>query len=126
MRYSAAIHLAETLFNQNEVNEKRSHEVSKLLIKAIYALCMEKGIQLVVAGIQSDPQTLEMLRFCTGEGIDNVDLSFDQNDQSYTLQPFDPHPNAKGQAHFSEKLLAHISHHTFDSPNEKENAKHTK
>jgi hypothetical protein len=108
MRYSAALHLAENQFNQSEVKWKKSHEVSKLLIRAIHTLCVEHGIQLVVAGIQNDPSTREMLSSCARTGIDSVDLSFEPNDQSYTLQPFDPHPNARGHAYFAEKLSAYI------------------
>lgn len=108
MRYSALVHLLETRFDEAEVGWKQSHEVSKILIKAIRALCLEHGIRLIVAGIQDDALTREMLAFCAGEGIENVDLSFDQNDSSYTLKPFDPHPNARGHAHFAERLSAYF------------------
>lgn len=109
MRHSALVHLLETRFDEYEVGWKKSHEVSRILIKAVHALCLEHGVRLVVAGIHGDDGTREMLAFCAAEGIENVDLSFDPNDGAYTLQPFDPHPNARGHAHFAERLSAYLS-----------------
>jgi hypothetical protein len=109
MKYLASVHLMETVFNESEVKAKRSHEVSKILIKAIYKMCQERNIELIVAGIQDDELTRDMATFCKEEGIETVDLSFDSHDLSYTLQPFDPHPNARGQAFFAERLVAFLS-----------------
>lgn len=108
MQYSALIHLLETRYNEYEVRWKKSHEVSKILISSIHKLCLEHHIRCIVAGIQNDAATRDMLTFCAQAGIENVDLSFDANDPSYTLLPFDPHPNARGHAHFAEKLWAYF------------------
>src|SRR5262245_35182151 len=109
MQYSALVHLLETEFNEAEVKTKRSHEVSEILINAIHRLCQQHNIELIVAGIQDDATTRELLNSCQQQGIATVDLSFDSRDLSYTLQPFDPHPNAKGQAYFAEKLAAFLA-----------------
>lgn len=108
MHYSAFVHLLETQYNEYEIRWRKSHEVSKILIKTIQKLCAEHQIQYIVAGIQNDAATQDMLAFCMQEGIENVDISFDSNDPSYTLLPFDPHPNAKGHTHFAERLLAYL------------------
>jgi hypothetical protein len=113
MEHSALVHLLENEFNEAEVKAKRSHDLSGILIKAIQRLCQQHDIKLIVAGIQDDALTRDMLSFCQQQGIATVDLSFDSRDTSYTLQPYDPHPNAKGQAYFAEKLLTFLSQEKF-------------
>jgi len=106
MRYSALIHTVEEKYDLlMEEHVVRSHDVTKALIQAFVRDCASHGIALVVAGINVDPRTTEMLAFCEREGIRTIDIAIDYiNQRRFNLLPHDNHPNAAAHRVYADRL----------------------
>ena len=104
MRYSAYVHALEESYDGYEERHAHSHEVTQAIVKEISALCRANGIELVVAGLTSDPIAADMLLYCQREGIKAksiwVDLSIKENNNL----PYDTHPSALAHKQYAEKL----------------------
>jgi hypothetical protein len=107
MRYSTLMHQVENLYNEMEEYYFHGHEVSKVLIKEFSQVCARNGIKLVVAGIISDPLTLDMLEYCKREGILAVDISIELNHKTLNY-PHDGHPSPLGQKKYAQKVISFL------------------
>jgi len=104
MRYSAFLHLFEAAYHRFESRYYRSHDVSKAIIKDFQRICQKREIPFVVAGILSDPVTLNMLDYTKTQDIMTVDISVDLNREGYRNLPYDAHPSATANIGFAQKL----------------------
>lgn len=111
MRWSSFMVWVETRYNAIEDYFYHSHDVSKTLMREFSSLCNQNGIKLVIAGITNDPKTLEMLRYCKGEGIMAFDMSVDLSVPRNTNLPWDVHPSAFANKQYAEKLYAFLNGH---------------
>ncbi len=107
MRYSALTHLIEKAYNRIEERFYHSHEVSKAIIKGFSELCKKNGINLIIAGIDSNPITYDMLEYTRGEGILTIDISVANQPENLNL-PYDNHPNAIANKKYAQKLKAFL------------------
>ena len=63
------------------------------------------GIELVVAGLTSDPGTADMLSYCNAEGLKTVDIWVDfLNIKENNNLPYDSHPSAVAHRQYAQKL----------------------
>lgn len=105
MRYSAFIHALEESYDRYEERHSQSHEITKAIIKEFADVCRTRGIELVVAGLTSDPTTLDMFRYCNGEGVKTVDIWVDfLNIKENNNLPYDSHPSAVAHRQYAQKL----------------------
>lgn len=105
MRYSALMNALEESYDRYEERHARSHEITKAIIKEFADLCKARGIELVVAGLTSDPTTLDMLRYCKSEGLKTVDIWVDYlNIKENNNLPYDSHPSAIAHRQYAQKL----------------------
>jgi len=111
MRHSVIVNELERRYCIWEARRKRSHRVTKAVMRELKSLCDDRGIALVVAGITSDATTSEMLQYCSKCGIRTVDISVDLSRPGMTNQPYDAHPSAQAHRIYADKLLAYL-----DSP----------
>jgi len=77
----------------------RAHEVSRLLIGDMLALCRREGIQFVIANQTKD---VDVLNYFRTQGAATVVTAFDS--KGMTFEPYDPHPNPAGARYIAEKL----------------------
>ena len=109
MGYSAFINFLEESYDKYEERQSRSHEVTKAIIKEISALCRAQGIELVVAGLTSDPTTADMFEYLKGDGIKLVNISVDfLNIKENNNLPYDSHPSAVAHRQYADKLDAFL------------------
>jgi hypothetical protein len=104
MRYSALINALEESYDRYEERRAQSHEITKAIIKEFADLCKTRGIELVVAGLTSDPPTSDMLSYCRGEGLKTVDIRVDLNIKENNNLPYDSHPSAVAHRQYAQKL----------------------
>ena len=105
-RSSALVHMLEQMFNRGEERIHRSREVSREIIRTFSELAAEKGIELLLAGINQDPWTARMLADMGREGIPTVDISVDLTVKENNNKPHDHHPSAVANRKYADKLLA--------------------
>ena len=111
MRQSALMHCFEQEYNKIEEALHRSHAVSKAVIQTMHDVGKDYGVQLVVAGISSDPDTQDTLSFCKKEGIPATDISVDLRIKENTNLPFDAHPSRRANQEYADKLGSFLRHH---------------
>ena len=105
MRYSALINALEESYDRYEERRAQSHEITKAIIKEFADLCKARGIELVVAGLTSDPTTLDMLSYCRGKGLKTVNIWVDYlNIKENNNLPYDSHPSAIAHRQYAQKL----------------------
>jgi hypothetical protein len=109
MRTLALVHKLESRYNEFEVVQLRSHEVSEQLVLEIAALAREHGVGFVLAGIWNGSLTADMLAFAAEHGIDTVDIAVDTSLPEYNNLPHDVHPSALANRHYAEALAAHLA-----------------
>jgi hypothetical protein len=78
--------------------------VSKAIIREFADLCAHNEIKLVVAGIDADPATAEMLAHCSKSGLATVDISVDLQEDRYNNRPHDGHPSAAAHRAYAQRL----------------------
>jgi hypothetical protein len=108
MRYSAFVHALEESYDGYEGRHAHSHEVTKAIVREISELCRANGIELVVAGLTSDPTTSDMLLYCQREGIRTTSIWVDLSIKENNNLPYDSHPSALAHKQYSEKLKAFL------------------
>src|SRR5258707_9117056 len=86
-----------------------SHEVSKGVLEKFWNLCKSTGFELVLAGINRDLLTAEMLESFSKKGAMTVDISVDASLKENTSLPYDGHPSAIANKQFAQKLAAFLS-----------------
>jgi hypothetical protein len=108
MRYSAFIHALEEGYDNYEERHAHSHEVTKAIVKEISELCRANGIEMIVAGLTSDPITSDMLSYCQREGITNASIWVDLSIKENNNLPYDTHPSARAHKQYADKLEAFL------------------
>jgi len=108
MRESALVHLLESRYDDLEATLLKSHAVSRALVADIAALAAERGVPLLVAGLMGDEATRDMLAYATSLGLPTVDLALPLDEPAWNQMPHDPHPNARANAVWAERLAEKV------------------
>jgi hypothetical protein len=109
MRHSALMHFLEMKYDEYQFNTLHAHDVSKAILLEFSDLCKTNHIPFVVAGITSEPQTLDVLQYCADRGILTTDISVDLSIKENTLYPVDNHPSAKANFQYAKKLFSFLT-----------------
>jgi hypothetical protein len=116
MRYSALMNALEESYDRYEERHAQSHEITKAIIKEFADLCKARGIELVVAGLTSDPTTLDMLSYCKSQGLKTVDIWVDcLNIKENNNLPYDSHPSAIAHRQYAQKLELFLRTNVFNN-----------
>ncbi len=86
----------------------RERKVTRGLLLEIARRCRAAGAPLVVAGIDGDALTRDMLSALAATGVRTVDISVDLALPENNLQPIDWHPSPLAQAAYARRLLAYL------------------
>lgn len=106
MRYSALIHTIEEKWDLlGERYWIHPRAVTEAIFREFAALCEEHGIALLVAGLDTDPRTDEVLDYGEKLGATVVNTRLDWLDPKYNLLPHDNHPNAAAQRYLAEQIV---------------------
>lgn len=117
MRYSALITYLELRYNQFDAAWlKHSHEVSKAILKEIADLCNQNGVQVVVAGIEPDPQTFNTLDYCRSLGMLTTDISVDMTKEENMNFPHDTHPGPVAARSYADRLALFLTSSALTKP----------
>lgn len=103
-KISALALLMERWFEAAEERSVRPHDISKGVIMLFDRLCRAKGVRLMVAGIEPDPKTREMLEFCRRQGIPSADISVDLDREHLRNLPHDTHPGPAANRLYADRL----------------------
>jgi hypothetical protein len=107
MRDSALMNLIETTYDYKvEDAFYESHTVSKAIIREFSRLAKAHAVELVVAGLLSDPLTADMLAYSREQGITTVDISVDLSIPANRNWPHDPHPSPAANRRYAQKLAS--------------------
>lgn len=118
MNYSAFIHALEESYDRYEERHSHSHEITKAIIKEFADLCRAQGVELVVAGLTSDPTTSDTLNYCKGQGLKTADIWIDfQNIKENNNLPYDSHPSALAHRQYAQKLEYFLRQDVLNSSN---------
>ena len=109
LRYSALANYLDNQYNASIEESYYSHDVSKGVLDKFWNLCKSNGIEFVLAGINRDPLTAEMLESFSKKGAMTVDISVDASLKENTSLPYDGHPSAIANKQFAQKLAAFLS-----------------
>ena len=109
MRYSAFMHAIEQTYNAYEERNSHSDQVTKLLMKEIIDLCRAKRIEVIIAGLTSDPITTDLLSYSEQQGAEIVDISVDLTLKENNNLPFDSHPSAVAHRQYAEKIVTFLN-----------------
>jgi hypothetical protein len=104
LRYSVFANFLDNRYNDLLEETYHSHEVSRVVIEEFANLCKANGTEFVVAGIESDVATAEMLEYFNRKGIMTVDISVDLRIKENTNFPYDLHPSAIANQEYARKL----------------------
>ncbi|MEM7428603.1 MAG: SGNH/GDSL hydrolase family protein [Pseudomonadota bacterium] len=104
MRSSAAIHRLEKAYNAYEERRLRSHEVSRALVDAFFALSDVYGVTTAIVGITNHDDVRKMLAFCEDHNRSALDISVDLTISGHNNLPHDGHPSAKANFIYAERL----------------------
>lgn len=107
-KQSALINLADKSLAFSEQKELKQLSCTKQIFRQIHALCNEHKIELVIADIESNPDSEIMKNFCESIELDYVDISPDFSAGEYRNLPYDNHPNAKAHEVYAEKLFEYL------------------
>lgn len=108
MRHSALMHFLEMKYDEHQFNTLHAHDVSKAILLEFSDLCKSNNIPFIVAGITSEPLTLDALHYCADHGILTTDISVDLSIKENTLYPIDNHPSAKANFQYAQKLDTYL------------------
>jgi hypothetical protein len=119
MRYSAFIHRLEESYNRRERETLKHHEVSRAVMADVIRLCREQGITILVAGLQADDITSQMLACAKEQGAYVVDIAVDLKIKENTNLPHDGHPSPKANREYAARLAAFLQTTVFPTPSGK-------
>jgi hypothetical protein len=105
---SALIHFLERAFNTIEAKFSNSHEVTRAIISEMETVCRKDSIVFILAGIDNDRLTHEMLDYFRGKGVLTIDISLDNRSGKFSNLPFDAHPNGLANTLYAQKLADFI------------------
>lgn len=107
-RKSALMNFVETKWLGMKDRYSDMEMASLHLISEMNDIAEDAGIEFLVAGILQNEKTEEMLGMLTDEQIDNLDISVNTLDPSYTLAPYDDHPNSKATQGYKNTLVEFV------------------
>lgn len=110
LRHSALANYLDDQLNEELEETYNSVEVSQALIDDFSKTCKANGIEFVLAGIISTPQTAAMLERFSAQGIRAIDISADLNRPGFTNMPYDGHPSALAHEEYARKLEEFLPH----------------
>lgn len=105
---SAFIALLDKAYGRVQERWLKDHEVSRRLIRKFAAITQQHGTKFIVAGINADEATHNMLVFCKKEGILAIDIAVDLTLRKYNVTEWDPHPNALANREYADRLADFI------------------
>lgn len=108
LRYSALANYLDDQYNASIEKSYRSHDVSKAVLDEFWNLSKSNGIEFVLAGINRDPVTAEMLESFSKKGAMTIDISVDTSLKENNNLPYDGHPSAIANKQFAQKLEAFL------------------
>ncbi|MFC2163099.1 hypothetical protein ACFLRF_05410 [Candidatus Altiarchaeota archaeon] len=114
IRYSALVNLVDDVYTILEEGSFRGHDVSKALLLEFSRISRGKGIVLVVAGMRSDPETVEMIQYLKGRGIHAVDVSDHGFDIKDFNQPHSWHPSPLANRKYAGRLHEYLMENVFN------------
>jgi hypothetical protein len=101
---SALIHFLERAFNILEAKFSNSHELTRAIITEMDEICKKDSITFILAGLDNEPLTKEMLQYFHGKGTLTIDISVDNKSGKFSNLPYDAHPNGLANAVYAQKL----------------------
>jgi hypothetical protein len=111
----AFVNMLEEQANRRELQRLRGGRVSQAIVAEFARLAALHGTTVVVAGIQRNPETREMLQYARRIGIESTDISVRDAPEFQNL-PHDAHPNALANRRFAEKLVSFLRDRGLDRP----------
>lgn len=84
-----------------------SEHLEVAIIREFNSMCQTEGIELIVAGVLGDENTLNVLQLLSEDGIAVVDVSVDLSDSKWRIHG-DGHPNEAANLHFANCILKEI------------------
>lgn len=106
---SALVHAIEKTYNYSNDAWFNSHEVAQNILVQMDLRCRAAGVRFIVAGMDEDDYTLQMLVHCDEHGVETIDLGLDLHDPAFALPTSDYHPNAKANQHYAKELAKRLS-----------------
>jgi hypothetical protein len=109
MRRLASLHLLEQAWTQLERRSLHPAEVTDALLDRFEERAREAGARFVLAGMWRDETTAKRLEWARARGWLAVDISFNLEDPRNSHLPWDPHPSARGQGIYAERLASFVA-----------------
>jgi hypothetical protein len=109
MRRLASLHLLEQAWNELERRSLHPAEVTDALLVRFEENARGAGARFVLAGMWRDDATARRLEWARARGWLAVDLSFNLEDPRNSHLPWDPHPSARGQSLYAERLASFLA-----------------
>jgi len=106
MGVSAFANFLEEQLERRDERSLRSHEVTLALIDRMAELARSRGVPLVVAGIEHDESTADLVRHAESIGVVAADISVDLSVPGNSNLPYDPHPGPRAHREYALRLTA--------------------
>ena len=116
MRHLAVSHLVERAWNRIEQRRLRGADVTFAILERFAEGSRRAGIAFVVAGITRDEATRAMLERCRAAGWRAVDVSVDLEQPGMRNLPWDPHPSARAQRIYANRLGGYLAREGLSAP----------
>lgn len=104
-KYSAFVHFLEIQKNHSQENKLDSKNSSRILLEQMASFCSKNDVKFVLAGLEPDQDTKNMLESQKENAWKVCDISVDRTKPGMSLEPLDPHPSAAAHRIYSENLL---------------------
>jgi hypothetical protein len=120
-RHSALMNLIENHFDIHHDKKLKSSETTKKILLRFKKLCDKHETVFIVAGIQKNNRTKEMLKFCESSGIYTVDISVEKGSKApeNSHYPYDNHPSPLAHKLYAAKLYSYLYNHKIINLNQK-------
>jgi len=109
MRIFSIPNSVEKRWAKIEANAVSTVEISRKVIAQIAAEAEAAGATFLLAGMENDAKTSQMLEQWRAQGGRAVDVSVDLNEPGFRNFPHDSHPGPKAHHVFAQKLLQALS-----------------
>ncbi|NND71799.1 MAG: SGNH/GDSL hydrolase family protein [Rhodothermales bacterium] len=107
-RYLAVSHVLDLAINKVEHRFVDSHEITRNILDRILKLAEAQEIPVVLAHIYTGPMSDSLMSWARDLGFSVVDISVDLRDEGMSNRPYDAHPSALANKHYSSTLLQHL------------------
>lgn len=104
----ATINFMENVYLYFDGKFSNDSEITEAILLKINEICIKNNIELIVAGIFPDQETLDMLEFCYSNNINILNVSVPESIE-YVNLPHDRHPNPLANKIYSEKIINYIN-----------------